>query len=69
MLQFKYWKWVYEAITHELDQVDWKYELNSNYTEEMWELIKVHELCLKHVPVKVQGAKSKRNKSQEFKVI
>jgi len=31
----------------------------------MWELIKnkVHELCLKHVPLKVQGTKSKRKNS------
>jgi len=39
-------------------------ELNFKDTEEMWELIKnkVHELCLKHVALKVQGTKSKRKK-------
>jgi len=65
MSHFNYWKGDYEAITQELDQIDWDSELNSKNTEEMWELIKnkLHEQCLKHVPLKVQGTKSKRKNS------
>jgi len=65
MSNFNYWKGDYEAITQELDQTDWDSELNSKDTDEMWELIKnkIHELCLKHVPLKVHGTKSKRKNS------
>ena len=62
--QFNYWKGDYEAIVQELDQIDWEIEMNSKDTYEMWEFIKnkVHEMCLKYVPIRVKGTKTKRKK-------